>query len=539
MTGKVFVVGIDGVPPSLLERVVDAGRTPTFEQLQSSAAAGTTRSTIPPISMLAWSTFTTGQSPGKHGLYNFASKSPDGKEAEFVNAKHLRENSIPFWEYLDVEGITSGIFNVMPGFPPSTTAGYHISDYITTPEDAMYSHPTAIEEEIATRFEDFTLTPSLSINQEMGQPAVEKRLSKFVDEDRVRIQASKFLIERHPTAVAVFVFSAPDIFLHEVGHHFDQEHPHYREELTESCLEALIELFELYDAYLQWLIERMGHEDVLVVLSDHGHSPVRKAIDLNAWFHQQGYLRLSDGLHTRIKIFGYNYLFPTLKVALQRTGLYDRVKMGVARSGSDGRVDLRSLLTFGAADIDWDTTVAYTIAGDGQVFLNVDGEDETYLEEVRQTVAASLTTMADPATGQPIIDEVLPGDQVYPGPEAASRPDLVCIPNPGFRIKFPQTMRTRSFVTEPQKWSSHVSKDDLEGVFYLFGDNVSPRSGVEVNLMDFAPSILYHQGIRVPDSMDGTPWTELLSEDRPPTRDSTTGKVYAKRAVRRVVERLR
>jgi len=71
MARSVYVIGLDGVPPSLVDKGIDAGQLPTFERLRSDGIEGTTRSTIPPISMMAWSTFATGRDPGNHGIYNF------------------------------------------------------------------------------------------------------------------------------------------------------------------------------------------------------------------------------------------------------------------------------------------------------------------------------------------------------------------------------------------------------------------------------------------------------------------------------------
>lgn len=73
---KVIVLGMDGVDPGLVERFVAEGELPTFKKMIESGAFGRLRTTMPPQSPVAWSSFLTGTNPGGNGIYDFIHRDP-------------------------------------------------------------------------------------------------------------------------------------------------------------------------------------------------------------------------------------------------------------------------------------------------------------------------------------------------------------------------------------------------------------------------------------------------------------------------------
>jgi predicted AlkP superfamily phosphohydrolase/phosphomutase len=533
MSRRVFAVGLDGVPPRLARQGIEEGRLPTLERMREEGVSGTTRSTTPPLSMMAWSTFATGRSPGNHGIYNFILEEEDHRTS-FATAERLRRDSVPFWEYLDALGYSTGVVNVMPGYPPARTDGYHVSDHITTPPDGQFAYPAAVQQEIEDSTEVFELGPITGYSAGDGEAALASYVQRFLRIERERAEVSKRLIEDRPTDVTAMVFSGPDVFLHEVGHLLDPDHPAHEPELAATYADAVFELLELYDDFLNWLLAHVHDEDVVMVLSDHGHGSVHTAVNLNSWLYQQGYLSLRPQPSTQAKVFLYNHLFDTAQRTLKRLNLYERVKLGVARSGgAESGPDLAALLTLSTNDIDWDGTDAYTVAGDGQVFVDHEPGTERY-DVVREGLAAALRDLHNPKRDEPIVDRVVPGEELYPGSCTDGRPDLVCVPEPGYRFTFPQTMQTNEFLVEPQKWWSHTSRAEMDGVFYMHGGPTGHRDDVEVGLADFAPTMLHLAGAPVPEAMDGTVRGDLLERETAEVRDDYDGKVAVARAARTV-----
>jgi len=516
MDRTVYVIGLDGVPPALVDRGVDTGRLPTFERLRDAGIEGTTRSTVPPISMMAWSTFATGRDPGNHGIYNFMLTEAEGYNTTFASATALRERSVPSWEYLDAHGLRTGVMNVMPGFPPSRTSGFHVSDHITTPPDEQYAYPDAVQCGIESVADEFVLGPPTADSGGAVPAELRAYVNEFFKIETDRVEVTKHLITEHPCHAMFLVFSAPDVFLHEVGHLLDEDNPQYDEAMADELGDAPLKLLVMYDEFLDWLMESMNPEDVLLVLSDHGHGSIYTAVNLNSWLYQNGYLALHSRPLTYCKQFLYNYLYDGAQQSLKRLGLYHAVKRRIARSSRGDGPDLASLLTLSQDDVDWANTTAFTTAGDGQIYINTTDYEHGIVEpseyeSVRMQLRADLLAIRHPERDEPIIDEVYNGENLYEEGYAAKRPDLVCLAAPTYRITFPQTMQTDTAFVSPQKYAGHSSREQLDGIFYAWGTDVdqtceSPR----MELQDYAPTVHHLLDVPVPEVMDGTARTALF-----------------------------
>ena len=75
MTDRILTVGIDGGEMSLINKWIDEGELPNLKKIKENGASGPLRSTIPPITGAAWSSFQTGTNPGKHGAFNWFKRS--------------------------------------------------------------------------------------------------------------------------------------------------------------------------------------------------------------------------------------------------------------------------------------------------------------------------------------------------------------------------------------------------------------------------------------------------------------------------------
>ena len=72
----VFVLGVDGMDPVILKRMMDKGEMPNFKRLAESGGFQDLGTANPPQSPVAWSTFVTGRNPGGHGIFDFVHRDP-------------------------------------------------------------------------------------------------------------------------------------------------------------------------------------------------------------------------------------------------------------------------------------------------------------------------------------------------------------------------------------------------------------------------------------------------------------------------------
>lgn len=146
---RAIVLGFDGMDFSLTSKMIDEGKLPNFAALRDQGCFKPLRSTIPPISPVAWSSFQTGVNPGKHNIFDFLTRDPQtyaprlssseirgparslrlGKYTIPIGRPDIRllRKATPFWKILGEHGIFSSIIRVPITFPPEKFYGVQLS----------------------------------------------------------------------------------------------------------------------------------------------------------------------------------------------------------------------------------------------------------------------------------------------------------------------------------------------------------------------------------------------------------------------------
>jgi len=133
---KVFVIGFDGMDPTLARKWMDEGKLPNLKKLEETGSFAKLESTQPSESATAWATFATGVNPGKHNIYDFLVRDfqtyvPDlamvkKEPPEFlwglIPTKKTRITSTragtSFWVHAGNDGVKSIVLTVPVTFPP-------------------------------------------------------------------------------------------------------------------------------------------------------------------------------------------------------------------------------------------------------------------------------------------------------------------------------------------------------------------------------------------------------------------------------------
>ncbi|MCK5618348.1 MAG: alkaline phosphatase family protein, partial [Candidatus Krumholzibacteria bacterium] len=71
---KVIVLGLDGLEPTICERMMADGELPNMKRLMESGAYRHLGTSTPALSPVAWSTFATGTDSSGHAIYDFLSR---------------------------------------------------------------------------------------------------------------------------------------------------------------------------------------------------------------------------------------------------------------------------------------------------------------------------------------------------------------------------------------------------------------------------------------------------------------------------------
>ncbi len=147
---RTIIIGFDGMDYHLMNRFMKEGkRFPNFEKLAKEGTFAPLLSTEPPISPVAWSTFSTGVNPGKHNIFDFLTTDrntympklacsdilPPKRFLKLGKLKipiskpkiELKRKSQSFWKIVSSKGIFSTVLRVPFTFPPEKFYGLMIS----------------------------------------------------------------------------------------------------------------------------------------------------------------------------------------------------------------------------------------------------------------------------------------------------------------------------------------------------------------------------------------------------------------------------
>ena len=155
IANKIFVLGIDGMDPGLLKRFVKKGEMPIFQRFIESNYFGSLRTTLPPQSPVAWSSFITGSNPGRHGIFDFIHRDPTtfipylstSRSYDPQKTLNIGKWSIPldagkvellrggptFWTSLEENDIPVTLYKIPANFPVQITRAKALSG-MSTPD---------------------------------------------------------------------------------------------------------------------------------------------------------------------------------------------------------------------------------------------------------------------------------------------------------------------------------------------------------------------------------------------------------------------
>jgi len=156
---RVMIIGLDALTPELTWPWVAEGVLPNLARVLETGAGGPLRSTIPPCSPAAWSTFATGLNPGKHGIIGFSRTRSDDYRPRLATAADRAGET--FWETAGRHGISGGILNLPFTYPPKPFNGFMISGMMTPRLGRAMASPPEVFDDLMAASPDYTIDVGL------------------------------------------------------------------------------------------------------------------------------------------------------------------------------------------------------------------------------------------------------------------------------------------------------------------------------------------------------------------------------------------
>jgi predicted AlkP superfamily phosphohydrolase/phosphomutase len=509
---RAVVIGLDGADPDLITPWIDAGELPTLAKLREQGVWGRLASTLPPMSAGAWTSFMTGKNPGKHGVFDFLQRSPES----YHLAVSRRSTEPTLWGLLSEAGKRVAVLNVPQTYPPEEVNGVMLSG-LGTPVHRDGVYPKSL----APYVRQSGFRQGMHLQYRPGEE--DSFLRQVYDSTRRRFKVAMELATRERWDLFVHVFRGTDELAHFFWRHMDASHPDHDPGLAAKYGDALLQFYRHVDRLAGELLDTLGQDAWVFVISDHGMGPLYKNVFLNEWLRQAGFLAIEESASTGLARRGLRRLGLTRDGA---TAFLKRLGMGKVH------LALRALLSpwlhiipeddqLRLSDlVDWSRTSAYSHGYIGQIYVNLSGREPRGIvapgkeyEILCDRLSDGLQRLVDPDDQQPIVDRVIRRDEIFHGRYLDQAPDLMVlmrgltyITHEGFEFS-----ESGQVLVPPVTHESGGHR--LDGILLAAGPGI--RAGQEIrnaSLIDLAPSLLALMGSAVPADMDGRILTTLFAD---------------------------
>ena len=468
---KVVVLGLDGASFDLIGRWLKGGLLPNLAKIIHEGVSGPLESWLPPVTCPSWKCYSTGLNPGKLGVYWWQMVDVARRRIYMPNSKSFHGREI--WDYLAEAGFSSGVLNMPTTYPPKPVRGFMVAGGPLALEFS-FTYPPKLEREL--RRKGYRVHPEARISdQESIKAAFDEFLKLFESRFRTAYElAMKFKVD----------FLHLTIFYINTLHHFLWDHP------------LVKEAWAFIDELVGWLLNSWPFED-LIIISDHGSSPIKNVFAINAWLREQGYLRLGPR--------GVKALLARIGLTRERLGallsrFFDR--MSLSRPGPSA---LASLLPLATGEIDWRSSKAFG-SGQGPVYLIGVKRGTKEYNALREELIRRFEALRNPITGEKLIAKAHRAEELY-GVLRGPAPDIILEQAPGCHIE--GGLAAQKSLGEPDRW---VAENARTGIFMAYGQHFKKGLRIEgARITDIAPTVLHLFGLKPPAYMDGRPLFRALS----------------------------
>ncbi len=389
-----MIIGIDGVPYSLLNTYVNQDVMPNLKKILTQGfRLYQMNASVPDISSVSWTSFNTGVNPGEHGIYGFTDLEPDSYSFRFPNLKDVK--APPFWDILGKRNNATStliqrypfrtahprrsiVFNVPHTYPALPMNGILVSGFVAIDlRKAIY--PESVYSYLRS------INYLIDVEAEKARKDKGRFMQDLFECFEIRKKAIAHLFTEEPWDLFFACITESDRL-----HHFffdasgDREHPHH-----ESFLRFYVEVDQWLKVLYDQFIQKTGGKGFFMILSDHGFARVNREVYLNRFLEEEGFLVLKeDG------------------------DFYERVEGGTKAFDMDpGRIYIHDRDRYSRG--------------------SVRKEDRSkLLKQIKEALRGLKGEK-----GEKIINRIYEREEIYQGPYSGIAPDLVCLPNDGYDLK--------------------------------------------------------------------------------------------------------
>lgn len=498
---RVLIIGLDSINLEIINPLINEKKLPVMGKLLSQSAFSSMGSVLPVNAASGWTSLLTGQSSGKHSIYEFYDKTNGSYKRNIISSHNIKSKRI--WDILGDHQLKSIVMNIPVTYPPTPINGVMVSGMLTKP-DSIFTYPENLTEELRSTnyiidvFGHYrnTLTGYL----ELAFQTIIYRQQAFLE-----------LIKNNEWDFAALAFTTLDRLQQTIWEQKSQ---------TEKIFIKLDELIG------QILSEVDDGNTYVLLISNYGYRDVTKKFFVNEWLSDLGLLSksISTGKASIPNLiedyFDFKHEKPrTTARFLEKTGITkDNIRSIVPEFICELLkkkipTKLRKIFPKENLLINWDKTKAYFPSEYVQgIRINLKGREPNGVVEkgwkydrLCETIISELYRLKDPHTFENIIERVYRREELFPGQNGEHAPDIIFVLRDN-RYSLQSNKRTnRHYISNAKDDYPVTSGLEPTGLFCMTGPSIHlgelknpPR------VQDIAPTILTLLNVPVPDTMEGT-----------------------------------
>lgn len=376
---RACVVGLDGVPCSLVKRLTEDGTMPALAEIVRAGHLTRMRVTLPEISAVSWPSFMTGRNPGQHSIFGFTDLKPNSYSLRFPSFGDLRAPTI--WDRLGQRKKRSVVINQPSTYPARPIEGVLISGFVALSLQKAI-HPRTLLPRLQ---QDGYIIDIDTLRARDDHAYLVSELDKTLD---ARQRAVNYFWDNETWDYFEVVVTGTDRLHHYLWDALDDTSHRYHE--------AFLNYYRRVDSFIanvhsrfKKLTDANDPAPGFFLLSDHGFTAIKNEFYLSSWLKKEGFLKLEkDDADTLEAIADGTRAF-----ALDPSRIYLNL-VGKYPKGCVKPEDVRPIL----ADL-----------------------------------KAGLREFC--CDGERVIEKVFERNEAYDGPFATQGPDLIAVSKYGYDIK--------------------------------------------------------------------------------------------------------
>ena len=479
MKNSVLIIGLDGADWKLLKPWISNEELPNLKKLLDKGAEGYLKTVIPPLSGAAWTSLFTGTNPGKHGIFEYLTKS-----GKLVNSRLIKSEKI--WRILSNYNKRCCVVEVPMTYPVEEINGYMVSGSLTPPNKKIYSYPPELMSllrkhghQIIPKFEKSAFAS--------GQKSLSKEgelfLNNLYDMLKNRYSTLKELMNE-PWDFFMLVFDETAVI----------------QTLFWDKKEVMLKLFKKIDFYIGDLIKTFSAKNAnlhIFIVSDHGcdAAPTRN-FNFRAWLNEGGFIRDKRSFFQRVIPKSYRILnlhrilnIPSLSKLLFRFNKLREIRESFQRK----------------------VTESPSIYYRKGLFINQSELKDNEYDKLRDELITKIRQIKDPLTNETIFQVVEKREAIYSGSNLKHAPDIVLVSKENYSFDF--LYNSNKVFDEIKLPTPGRHNSSLYGIFLVYADEINNVHLKNLSILDIFPTVLHILGVPIPKDVDGKVLKEIFKKD--------------------------